>query len=272
MGTNIESEEHDIIIDNSDANSNVDETLEAEQFFVEWKEKQIGPAQRQNNLIVEGTCNHLFWMSKIARKSSLEAEKSKQIAAENNSSRQTDDKIFKTFIIGDKSVGKTSIFFNFAPDTPISNFVSSSGMDFKLKTIFVQQENTKPQASKHHHQIWDTAYTELVISTYYKDAKGFILVYDITNQNSFQNIPNWFQQIKTICMRKAQFVLVGNKSDLEKNNDRKISYEDGKKLADSLGMEFFETSTTAKHDSTKDVKIVFNKIFNNVLLVHGESK
>ena len=270
--TNIESEEHNIIIDDFDANSNVDETLEAEQFFVEWKEKQIGPAQRQNNLIVEGTCNHLFWMSKIAKKSSLEAEKSKQIAAENNCSRQTDDNIFKTFIIGDKAVGKTSIFFDFAPDTPISNFISSSGMDFKLKTIFVQQENTKPQASKHHHQIWDTAYTELVISTYYKDAKAFILVYDITNENSFHNIPNWFQQIKTICMRKAQFVLVGNKSDLEKNNDRKISYEDGKKLADSLGMEFFETSTTAKHDSTKNVKMVFNKIFNNVLLVHGESK
>ena len=270
--TTIESEEHDIIIDDFDANSNVDETLEAEQFFVEWKEKQIGPAQRQNNLIVEGTCNHLFWMSKIAKKSSLEGEKrTKQIAAENNCSRQTDDNIFKTFIIGDKAVGKTSIFLNFDPDAFISNFVSSSGMDFKLKTIFIQQENTKP-ASKHHHQIWDTAYTELVISTYYKDAKGFILVYDITNENSFHNIPSWFQQIKTFCMKKAQFILVGNKSDLDKNNDRKISYQDGKKLADSLGMEFFETSTTAKHDSTKDVKIVFNKIFNNVLLVHGESK
>ena len=270
--TTIESEEHDIIIDDFDANSNVDETLEAEQFFVEWKEKQIGPAQRQNNLIVEGTCNHLFWMSKIAKKSSLEAEKTtKQIAAENNCSRQTDDNIFKTFIIGDKAVGKTSIFLNFDPAASISNFVSSSGMDFKLKTIFIQQENTKP-ASKHHHQIWDTAYTELVISTYYKDAKGFILVYDITNENSFHNIPSWFQQIKTFCMKKAQFVLVGNKSDLDKNNDRKISYQDGKKLADSLGMEFFETSTTAKHDSTNNVKIVFNKIFNNVLLVHGESK
>ena len=270
--TTIESEEHDIIIDDFDANSNVDETLEAEQFFVEWKEKQIGPAQRQNNLIVEGTCNHLFWMSKIAKKSSLEAEKTtKQIAAENNCSRQTDDNIFKTFIIGDKAVGKTSIFLNFDPAASISNFVSSSGMDFKLKTIFIQQENTKP-ASKHHHQIWDTAYTELVISTYYKDAKGFILVYDITNENSFHNIPSWFQQIKTFCMKKAQFVLVGNKSDLDKNNDRKISYQDGKKLADSLGMEFFETSTTAKHDSTNNVKIVFNKIFNNLLLVHGESK
>ena len=84
--------------------------------------------------------------------------------------------IFKTFIIGDKAVGKTSIFLNFDPAASISNFVSSSGMDFKLKTIFIQQENTKP-ASKHHHQIWDTAYTELVISTYYKDAKGFILVF-----------------------------------------------------------------------------------------------
>ena len=270
--TTIESGEHNIIIDDFDANSNVDETLEAEQFFVEWKEKQIGPAQRQNNLIVEGTCNHLFWMSKIAKKSSLEGEKStKQIATENNCSRQTDDNIFKTFIIGDKAVGKTSIFLNFDPAASISNFVSSSGMDFKLKTIFIQQENTKP-ASKHHHQIWDTAYTELVISTYYKDAKGFILVYDITNENSFHNIPSWFQQIKTFCMKKAQFVLVGNKSDLEKNNDRKISYQDGKKLADSLGMEFFETSTTAKHDSTNNVKIVFNKIFNNVSRVHGESK
>ena len=186
-------------------------------------------------------------MSKIAKKSSLEAEKSKQTA--DNNCKQTD--IFKTFIIGDKAVGKTSLLFNFAPEASISNFVSSSGMDFKLKTIFVQG-NKRPFK----HQIWDTAYAELAISTYYKDAKGFILVYDITNENSFHNIPNWFQQIKTCCMDKAQFVLVGNKSDLE-NNDRQISYQDGQKLADSLGMEFFETST-AKQDT--NVKIVFNKI------------
>ena len=74
-------------------------------------------------------------------------------------------------------------------------------------------------------------------------------------------------------MEKAQFVLVGNKSDLENNiNGRKISYQDGKKLADSLGMEFFETSTTAAKQDSTNVKIVFNKIFDNELLVHGESK
>ena len=244
--------------------------MKAEQFFAEWKDKQIGPAQRQNNLIVEGTCNHLFWMSKIAKKSSLEADKSKQTA--DNNCKQTADTLFKTFIIGDKSVGKTSLFFNFAPDASISNFVSSSGMDFKIKTIiFVQENKTKTHVKLH--QIWDTAYTELAISTYYKDAKGFILVYDITKENSFQNIPNWFQQIKTYCMEKAQFVLVGNKSDLENNiNGRKISYQDGKKLADSLGMEFFETSATAAKQDSTNVKIVFNKIFDNELLVHGESK
>jgi len=88
---------------------------------------------------------------------------------------------------------------------------------------------------------------------------GFILMYDITNEESFNAVQDWCTQIKMYSWDNAQVVLVGNKSDLEQ--DRAVTHERGKRLADQLGLEFFETS--AKENI--NVKIVFESLVDIIL-------
>jgi len=153
---------------------------------------------------------------------------------------QNFDYMFKLLIIGNSSVGKTSFLFRYADDSFTSAFVSTVGIDFKVKTVFRQDKRVKLQ-------IWDTAGQEryrTITTAYYRGAMGFILMYDITNEESFNSVQDWCTQIKTYSWDNAQVILVGNKCDME--DERVVSYERGKQLADQLGLEFFETSAKEK--------------------------
>lgn len=79
-----------------------------------------------------------------------------------------------------------------------------------------------------------------ITTAYYRGAMGFILMYDITNEESFNSVQDWITQIKNYSWDNAQVILVGNKCDMEE--ERVISTERGKQLADQLGVRFFETS------------------------------
>ncbi|XP_075595969.1 ras-related protein Rab-3C isoform X3 [Balearica regulorum gibbericeps] len=79
-----------------------------------------------------------------------------------------------------------------------------------------------------------------ITTAYYRGAMGFILMYDITNEESFNAVQDWSTQIKTYSWDNAQVILVGNKCDME--DERVIFTERGKHLAEQLGFEFFETS------------------------------
>lgn len=106
-------------------------------------------------------------------------------------------------------------------------------------------------------QIWDTAGQEryrTITTAYYRGAMGFILMYDVTNEESFNSVQDWVTQIKTYSWDNAQVILVGNKSDME--TERVVTYDRGKQLADQLGLEFFETS--AKENI--NVKSVFERL------------
>ncbi|KAG8248400.1 Ras- protein Rab-3, partial [Homalodisca vitripennis] len=149
---------------------------------------------------------------------------------------QNFDYMFKLLIIGNSSVGKTSFLFRYADDSFTSAFVSTVGIDFKVKTVFRHDKRVKLQ-------IWDTAGQEryrTITTAYYRGAMGFILMYDITNEESFNSVQDWVTQIKTYSWDNAQVILVGNKCDME--DERVISFERGKQLAEQLGIEFFETS------------------------------
>ncbi|CAL8088207.1 unnamed protein product [Calicophoron daubneyi] len=163
---------------------------------------------------------------------------------------QNFDYMFKLLIIGNSSVGKTSFLFRYADDSFTSAFVSTVGIDFKVKTILRKDKRVKLQ-------IWDTAGQEryrTITTAYYRGAMGFILMYDITNEESFNAVQDWVTQIKTYSWDNAQVVLVGNKCDLA--DDRAVSTEWGKRLAQQLGLEFFEAS--AKEDI--NVKNVFERL------------
>ena len=96
-------------------------------------------------------------------------------------------------------------------------------------------------------QIWDTAGQERfrsIQASYYKGANGILVVYDITNRKSFENLNSWLIEIEKNGNKNVYKLLIGNKSDLE--DERKVSKEEGKEFAEINGMEFFETS--AKED------------------------
>ncbi|XP_063056758.1 RAB3A, member RAS oncogene family, b isoform X2 [Engraulis encrasicolus] len=152
------------------------------------------------------------------------------------SADQNFDYMFKILIIGNSSVGKTSFLFRYADDSFTPAFVSTVGIDFKVKTIYRNDKRIKLQ-------IWDTAGQEryrTITTAYYRGAMGFILMYDITNDESFNAVQDWSTQIKTYSWDNAQVLLVGNKCDME--DERVVAAERGRQLSEHLGFEFFEAS------------------------------
>ncbi|KAJ8732804.1 hypothetical protein PYW07_015403 [Mythimna separata] len=174
---------------------------------------------------------------------------------------QNFDYMFKLLIIGNSSVGKTSFLFRYADDSFTSAFVSTVGIDFKVKTVFRHDKRVKLQ-------IWDTAGQEryrTITTAYYRGAMGFILMYDITNEESFNSVQDWVTQIKTYSWDNAQVILVGNKCDMEE--ERVVSTERGMQLAEQLGVEFYETS--AKENIY--VKAVFERLVDIICDKMSES-
>ncbi|KAK1803005.1 hypothetical protein P4O66_021546 [Electrophorus voltai] len=152
-----------------------------------------------------------------------------QTQPQKDAADQNFDYMFKLLIIGNSSVGKTSFLFRYADDSFTSAFVSTVGIDFKVKTVYRNEKRIKLQ-------IWDTAGQEryrTITTAYYRGAMGFLLMYDITNQESFYAVQDWATQIKTYSWDNAQVILVGNKCDLE--DDRLVATEDGQRLANELG-------------------------------------
>lgn len=177
-------------------------------------------------------------------------EPGQQSQEQRDAADQNFDYMFKLLIIGNSSVGKTSFLFRYADNSFTSAFVSTVGIDFKVKTIYRKDKRVKLQ-------IWDTAGQEryrTITTAYYRGAMGFLLMYDITNQDSFCAVQDWATQIKTYSWDNAQVVLVGNKLDLE--DDRQVPAEDAERLASELGFLFFEAS--AKDNI--NVKQVFDSL------------
>jgi len=145
------------------------------------------------------------------------------------------DHLFKLLIIGDSGVGKSSLLVRFADNHFSGNYITTIGVDFKIRTIEIQGERVKLQ-------IWDTAGQErfrTITSTYYRGTHGVIVVYDVTSGESFANVKRWLHEIDQNC-DVVNRILVGNKND---DPDRKVVLtEDARRFADQMGIELFETS------------------------------
>lgn len=146
------------------------------------------------------------------------------------------DYLFKLLLIGDSGVGKSCLLLRFADDTYTESYISTIGVDFKIRTVELDGKTIKLQ-------IWDTAGQErfrTITSSYYRGAHGIIVVYDITDIESFNNVKLWLHEIDRYASEHVNKLLIGNKSDL--TTKRAVTYEQGKEFADSLGIEFLETS------------------------------
>jgi len=146
------------------------------------------------------------------------------------------DFLFKLLLIGDSGVGKSCLLLRFADDTYTESYISTIGVDFKIRTVELDGKTIKLQ-------IWDTAGQErfrTITSSYYRGAHGIIVVYDVTDVDSFNNVKQWLHEIDRYASENVNKLLVGNKSDLA--SKRAVTFEQGKEFADSLGIEFVETS------------------------------
>ena len=144
--------------------------------------------------------------------------------------------IFKVLLLGNSNVGKSSLFLCFVDDIWNDTFVPTIGVDFKIKTFDIDEKRIKMQ-------IWDTAGQERfknIIASYYRGAHGILLIYDVTDKDSFKNLSNWLIEIEKNSNKNVLKVLIGNKTDLE--DKRVISYNQGKEFADSYGLKYIETS------------------------------
>ena len=164
------------------------------------------------------------------------------------------DYLFKILIIGESEVGKKDFLLRFMDDSFTADHLEDIGVDFKIKIINFQNKLVKLQ-------LWDTAGEErfrTITKTYYKGAHGIILMYDVTDKNSFKNVRNLIKQIEANADKSAKRVLVGHKCD---EPGRVVTEEEGKKLAEEYNMVLFESSAR----TGKNVSEVFNHLVKEMM-------
>jgi len=157
---------------------------------------------------------------------------------------------YKLVFLGDQSVGKTSIITRFMYDTFDSTYQATIGIDFLSKTMYLEDRTVRLQ-------LWDTAGQERfrsLIPSYIRDSSVAVVVYDITNRNSFLNTAKWIDDVRTERGTDVVMMLVGNKTDLA--DKRQVSVEEGETRAKEHDIMFIETSAKAGFN----IKALFRKV------------
>ena len=165
----------------------------------------------------------------------------------------SDDCVYKILLLGDSTVGKTCFLLRYCDKRFQEAHLSTIGLDYRLKSMTLKNgKNIKLQ-------IWDTAGQDrfrAITKNYYKGANGIILIYDVTNLQSYENVKNWISQIKEEANPNVLIYLAGNKIDVNEE-DKVVKTEEGKKIANELNLPFYETS--AKNG------VNVNEIFEDIL-------
>ncbi|KAJ1929445.1 GTP-binding protein, partial [Linderina macrospora] len=130
------------------------------------------------------------------------------------------------------------VLLRFSDDSFTPSFITTIGIDFKIRTIELDGKRIKLQIERF----------RTITTAYYRGAMGILLVYDVTDERSFNNIENWYRNIEQHASEGVNKILIGNKCDIEER--RAVPKEKGQKLADELGIKFLETS--AKSNTNVD--------------------
>ena len=163
----------------------------------------------------------------------------------------------KLIVVGNQGTGKSCILNRFVNETFEENYQATIGLDFQSKNITIHDQDVRLI-------IYDTAGQEKfrsLIPMYIREAQIILLVYDISDKDSFDAMPNWIQEVKEVLNKEVVFALIGNKMDLE--SQRKVSYEEGKKLAEKNNFVFQEVSAkTGKNFENLFEVQIFESVYN----------
>ena len=177
--------------------------------------------------------------------------------------------LLKFIIIGDAAVGKSNLLVRYTSGQFKEEYQLTIGVEFGSNNVIIG-DNT------YRIQIWDTAGQEnfrSITRSYYKNTACAIIVYEISNKKSFENISSWIEECKNTAPKSILMVLVGNKCDLEDN--REVTEEEGREFAEKNGMLFFETSAkTGKNVDElfkQSVKVIDQKIKENYYDLENDS-
>ena len=165
--------------------------------------------------------------------------------------------IYKIILVGDSGVGKTCLLSMYI-NGKCGPTIPTIALEFCTKEIELD-DNYKVKV-----QLWDTAGQDkfrAITRNYYKGANGIILIYDVTNINTYENIKKWLNEIKEEISDKVSIILIGNKIDNE--NQRKITKEQGEKLANEVNIPFFETSAKTGEGINESVFFLVKLIADN---------
>ncbi|KAF9650880.1 ras-domain-containing protein [Thelephora ganbajun] len=152
------------------------------------------------------------------------------------------DYLFKLLLIGDSGVGKSCLLLRFAEDSYTESYLSTIGVDFKIRTIDVDGKTIKLQirCGARVTLLAGQERFRTITAAYYRGAHGIVVVYDVTDSESFENVRMWLKEIERYAADYVEKLLIGNKSDLVAK--KVVEYSIAKEFADSLNIPFLETS------------------------------
>ena len=165
------------------------------------------------------------------------------------------DCIYKVLLLGDSTVGKTCVLLKYTDKIFQETHMMTIGLDYRLKVMQLQSGKEVKL------QIWDTAGQDRfrsITKNYYKGSHGIILIYDVTNLQTFENVKNWVSQIREEAANNVVIYIAANKIDMEA--ERKVSQKEGESLAQELGFPFMETSAKSGININETIEDLVERI------------
>ena len=162
---------------------------------------------------------------------------------------------YKLIFLGDQNVGKSSILNRFLNDTFMEDYQATIGLDFQSKNVQIDNQDV-------HLLLYDTAGQEKfrsLIPMYTRDANIILLVYDITNKDSFTNLSLWLKDLTNINLEEVIICIIGNKIDLSEK--RVVNKEEGEKFAEEHDFIFQETSAKNGEGFSE---LFYNQLFEKI--------
>ncbi|XP_018598829.1 ras-related protein Rab-27A-like isoform X1 [Scleropages formosus] len=179
------------------------------------------------------------------------------------------DYLIKFLALGDSGVGKTSFLCQYTDGKFNSKFITTVGIDFREKRVVYKsngRDGAPGRGQRIHIQLWDTAGQERfrsLTTAFFRDAMGFLLLFDLTNEQSFLNVRNWMTQLQTHAYcENPDVVLCGNKCDLD--DERMVKEREAKELAEKFGIPYFETSAATGHNVSQAVELLLDLIMKRM--------